>query len=470
MEGLTTAIAPESVPAPASRPSVLTSRFSYASSDVAGQLIFCVISFYLLKFYTDVYGISAAAAGSILLLARLIDAVDAPVWGVVFDKTHSRWGKSRPWFLWLSGPFAVFGILTFVTPHLGNSAKIAYAAGTYVVCSILYTGINTPVTSILSALSPDSQERITLTSFRMFGSKFGVLVVNLTVLKFVAYLGHGDDRKGFMLAMPVYAAGSLLLYLLAFRNLREVVHEERRPMSIRDSLCALKGNGPWWIIFVSSLFFWVAFIARISMAPYFFEYLLHRPDLTPIANSLDFVSLATILFLPFFCRHTSKRNVWALALAGSVLAQVLVFGGVRSGSVTLVMAGWIAGFLASGVAMAMPFSLLSDSVDYGEWKSGVRAAGLLTAIGAAFCLKAGSGLGGALPALILDRFRYVPNVQQTAHALLGIELSFIWLPALGYAIAVLPVLFYHRYERNEATVRDELAQRRVLSSLMSEST
>jgi sugar (glycoside-pentoside-hexuronide) transporter len=467
MDGLVVAIAPEQAIPSQTRASVLTGRFSYAASEVGGQLIFCVISFYLLKFYTDVYGISAAAAGSILLFARLIDAVDAPVWGIVFDKTHSRWGKSRPWFLWLSAPFALFGVLTFVTPHLGASAKIAYAAGTYVICSILYTGINTPVTSILSALSPDSQERITLTSFRMFGSKFGVLIVNLTVLKFVAYLGHGDDRKGFMLAMPVYALGSLLLYLFAFRNLREVVREERKRMSIRDSVRALKGNGPWWIIFVSSLFFWVAFISRISMAPYFFQYLLHRPDLTPIANSLDFVSLVTILFLPFFCRTTSKRNVWALALTGSVLAQVFVFGGVRAGSVPLVMAGWVAGFLASGVAMAMPFSLLSDSVDYGEWKSGVRAAGLLTAIGAAFCLKAGSGLGGALPALILDRFKYVPNVQQTAHALLGIELSFVWLPALGYALAVVPVLFYHRYERCEASVREELSQRRALAATMS---
>src|SRR3954467_6420922 len=93
----------------------ITKRLSYAASDTAGQLVFCVISFYLLKFYTDVYGISATAAGSILLLARLIDAVDAPVWGIVFDKTKSRWGKSRPWFLWLCGPFAVFGALTFVT-------------------------------------------------------------------------------------------------------------------------------------------------------------------------------------------------------------------------------------------------------------------------------------------------------------------------------------------------------------------
>ncbi len=162
-----------------------TQRFSYAASDTAGQLVFCVISFYLLKFYTDVYGISAATAGTILLVARCIDALDAPVWGMIFDQTRSRWGKSRPWFLWLCVPFAVFGILTFLTPNLGGSAKVIYAAVTYIGCSILYTGINTPVTSILSALTPDPRERVTLTCFRMFGSKLGVLFVNLTAFQLV---------------------------------------------------------------------------------------------------------------------------------------------------------------------------------------------------------------------------------------------------------------------------------------------
>ena len=199
---------------------VLTTRLSYTSSEVAGQLIFCVISFYLLKFYTDVYGLSAAAAGAILLFARCIDALDAPVWGIIFDKTHSRWGRSRPWFLWLCVPFALAGVATFVTPSVGPTAKIIYAAFTYVICSILYTGINTPVTAILSALTPDSHERVVLTSFRMFGSKLGVLFVNLTVLGLVTLLGHGNDRRGFMIVMPIYAAGTVLLYLLAFRNLR----------------------------------------------------------------------------------------------------------------------------------------------------------------------------------------------------------------------------------------------------------
>ena len=191
-------------------------RFIYAASDVAGQLVFCFISFYLLYFYTDVYGISAAAAGTILFIARCTDAIDAPIWGIIFDRTHSRWGKSRPWFLWLCVPFATFGVLTFLPPDFSYRAKVCYAAGVYIVCSILYTGINTPVTSILSALTPDPQERVTLTCFRMFGSKLGVLIVNLTGLQMVSWLGHGNDKRGFMHAMPLYATGTVLLYLLAF--------------------------------------------------------------------------------------------------------------------------------------------------------------------------------------------------------------------------------------------------------------
>ncbi len=446
---------------------VLTTRLSYMSSEVAGQLIFCVISFYLLKFYTDVYGLTAAAAGAILLIARCTDALDAPLWGIVFEKTHSRFGKSRPWFLWLCVPFAVAGVAMFVTPNLGPRAKIIYAACTYVICSILYTGINTPVTAILASLTPSSHERVVLTSFRMFGSKLGVLFVNLTVLGLVAQLGHGDSRRGFMLVMPIYAIGTVVLYLLAFRNLHEITETQCRQNSVREALRALQGNMPWVIIFISSLFFWIAFIARISTAPYFFEYVLHHENLTPIANSLDVVSLVSILLLPFFCRVASKRTVWALGLAGSSAAQVVVFWGVRNHSIALVMAAWVIGFLTSGVAMALPFSLLSDSVDYGEWKGGVRAAGLLTAIGAAFCLKAGSGLGGAIPAWILAHFQYLPNAEQSARSLTGIELSCVWLPAIAYAVAALPVLFYHRYERLEPQIREELEERRRIAAAMS---
>lgn len=440
-------------------------RLSYAASDTAGQLIFAVVSFYALYFYTDVFGLSAATAGTILLTARCTDAIDAPVWGIIFDKTRSRWGKSRPWFLWLCVPFATFGVLTFVTPNFSHNTKVFYAAATYIVCSVLYTGINTPVTSILSALTPDPRERVTLTCFRMFGSKLGALLVNYSALKLVQLFGNGDDRKGFMMALPIYAAGSILLFLLAFWNLeerKEIVVEEKKSLSIADSFRALKGNWPWLIIFLSSLFFWIAFIARVSAAPYFFEYTLHRKDLLGPANMLDSVSLATAFALPFLCKWTSKRNVWIAGLLGMVAGQLIMFLGVQNKmSVPWIMAGWAFGFLTSGMAMAMPFSVLSDSVDYGEWKTGIRAAGFLTAIGAAFCLKAGSGLGSALPAWILQAYGYVPKVEQTAESQRGIIIACVWLPALLFALAAVPVWFYQKYEALEPQILAELEMRRA---------
>lgn len=440
-------------------------RFSYALPDVAGQLIFTfIIGGYMGKFFTDVYGLTAVTCGSILGLARIIDAVDAPVWGVIFDRTHSRLGKFRPWFLWLCVPFATFGVLTFLTPNFSYQGKVIYAAAAYIICSVLYTGINTPVTSILSTLTTSPQERITLMSFRMFGSKIGVLIVNLTALKLVALLGHGDDRKGYMLALPVFAMFSVLLFLLAFRNLKEIVPQKKKNQPILGTFGALKGNWPWFIIFFSSLLFWIGFISRIAAVPYFLQYNLHRADLTGLAYSLDFVSLATAVLLPWFCKWFSKTAAWGWGLAAMVVGQLVLYFGIVSGnSVPLIMAGWIIGILGSGMAMAVPFSILSDSVDYGEWKTGIRAAGLLTAVGAAFCLKAGAGLGAAIPLWIMGLSGYQPNVEQTPAALKAIEFGVVWLPAICLSLGLLPVLFYRRFERMEPAIHAELDKRRAVA-------
>ena len=434
-------------------------RLSYAAPDVGGQLIFGVISNYLLYFYTDVYGITVGVAGTILLIARCIDGIDAPVWGVILDRTNSRWGKSRPWFLRLCLPYGVFGVLTFLTPDLPVRTKALYSAGTYIVCGILYTGINTPVTSILSALTPIPAERVMLTTFRMIGSKLGVLIVNATALPLIAFFGHGDDKRGFLITMPIFAVGSIAMFLLAFRNLEEVVETHRKPLPILGTFGAMKGNWPWIIIFASSLCFWVAFISRMSMVIYYFTYVLHRKDLVPLVNSLDVVSLSAVVFLPWFCQFTSKRNLWALGFAGSIAGQFIMYAGQPS--IPLVLAGWIFATITGGVAMAFPFSILSDSVDYGEWKTGVRAAGLLTAVGAAFCLKAGSGIGGALPAWIMAAHGYVPNAAQSASSLVGIEIGFLLLPAVFFTLGLIPVMFYQKYESMEPRIHAELELRRA---------
>jgi sugar (glycoside-pentoside-hexuronide) transporter len=418
----------------------ISTRFSYALPDIGGQLLFGWIMWYLPYFYANVYGLTAAAAGTIVFIARFVDAIDAPVWGMIFDRTHSRWGKSRPWFLWLCGPFAVFGILAFITPDLGYGAKVAYAAITYIAVNVIYTGINTPVTSILSALTTSPKERVTLTTFRMFGSKLGVAIVNFTGIEFARKVGGGDDRKGFMIVLSLFAVISVLMFLLAFRNLKEVVKVEEKPQPVAGGFRALRGNWPWLIIFASSFLFWIGFIARVTVAPFFFEEILHRPDLIKPAGLLDFASLATALLLPWICRVTSKRNAWA--------------------SVGLIMTGWAVGFVFSGMAMAMPFSVLAESVDYGEWKTGVRAAGLLTAVGASFCLKAGAGLGGAIPMWIMGGAGWVARQPPSPAVTNAIVFGTVWLPVLCLGFALVPVLFYQQFEHLEPQIQADLNYRR----------
>jgi sugar (glycoside-pentoside-hexuronide) transporter len=438
-----------------------TTRLSYAASDVAGQLLFCWVVWYVPYYYTDTCKIPAASVGAILLATRFLDALDAPLWGILVDRTRSKWGKSRPWFLWLGLPFGIFGVLTFLAPDLGYRAKLTYAAVTYAGCNILFTGINTPVTSILSSLTADPKERLTLTTFRMLGSKLGVLLVNLTGMELVRYLGHGNDRTGFMLAVPLFAAASVALFLLAFRNLRETVVPSR-PQSVRETFGAMKGNWPWLIVVITTVLFWMGFISRITVAPHFFKYVLHRPDLLSVANGLDVASLATALPLPWLCRIMPKARLWALGLAGMVLGQLILWlGAMRGHDLTLCLTGWTVGFVFSGAAMALPFSMLADTVDYGEWKQGVRAAGLLTAIGGAFCFKVGAGLGGAVPMWLLHAGGYMEGKEQTPAVVAALDYGIVGVPAVCFALALLSALFAGRFERIEPQIRAALEQRRA---------
>lgn len=436
-------------------------RFSYAASDMGGQFIFQVVNAFLLIYCTDVLGLSATTAGTIWLIARLEDALDSPIWGIFLDKTNSKYGKSRPWFLWLCIPYAVLGLMLFYIPDLGEWGKTIYFGSVYVVFGSIYTGINTPVTSILSTLTSDSKERVTLTAFRMIGSKLGVLIVSLLFLRMVDFFGQGNEAQGHFRTMIVFGVASICCYLIAFRNLREVVPVKHERIPIKDAFRAFKGNWPWLIIFGSSFCFWIAFIARFATVNHFFKYYWEDRGHISSFFGLDVISLGAIFLIPFFCKFSNKSKLWAISLGLSVLAQGILYFGVEQHSIALLYVGWIAGVFTSGVALALPFSLMSDSVDYGEWKTGIRAVGLLTAVGTAFCLKAGSGFGGAVPAWIMGYTGFDGKLDvQTDVALSGISFGFIWIPAIFYGLALIPVLFYGRFEKLESTVQEELKLRR----------
>ena len=433
-------------------------RISYGMTDCAGNLLYVVISTYLLYFFTDVFGLSVTVAGTLLLATRLVDAIDAPIWGFLVDHTHTKWGQSRPYFLWLCIPFAFFTWLTFTTPNISGTWKVFYAAVTYIFAGICYTGIATPITAILPNLSQNSTERVVLNSYRMVGGNIGVLFTNLT-LPLVAILGAGNDKKGFSLTLAIFGIVAIIMLVTAFTNLRENHTTKMKSIPIKNSVKAVKGNWPWILIVSANLIYWIGSNVRSSGLIYYFEYNLHMKYLVSIVGSLSTLTVFGMMLIPFMVKLSNKRTVMIGSLLVAAISNILIQ--FASNNVTAVITLYVLGSIGSGVACSMPFAMLSDAVDYGEWKTGIRASGFLTSIGSAFCIKAGSGIGGFIPAQIMSAFGYVANKAQSASALFGIQISFIWLPAILFILAAIPMLFYGKYENNEETLKNQLEERCV---------
>lgn len=433
----------------------ITERISYAQLDTAGQLIFTMISSYLLYFYTDVAKIPVATAGTILLIARVFDSLDAPVWGSIIDRTNTKWGRARPYFLWLAIPFAVFGVLTFWAPQFDLNTRIWYCAISYIVTGIIFTGLNTPLTAILPLITADPEERLKLNSWRMVGSQLGVFIVNALTLPLVAFFGKGNEVLGFRWTILIFAAISTVLTLISFANVRERVSISNETVTIRQGFKAMNRNWPWLIIVISNFFFWVALTGRTSTLVYYFTYNMGDKNLVPLFNGIASIQVIAMISIPLLTRFLSKQILWIAALLAAILGQIIIMSGGTN--LVIVMIGWIIANLGSGIACSMPFAMLGSAVDYGKWKNGVMAAGLLTSIGSSFCLKLGSGIAGFIPTKIMAAFGYVAGQAQTAKALSGINISFNWVTMAAFALAILPLLFYKKYEKMEDEIRQSVS-------------
>lgn len=431
--------------------------FNYASLNFAQVLIYFLISSYLLYFYTDVAKIPVATAGVILLIARCFDAVDAPIWGALIDITHSKYGRSRPYFLWVAFPFAISSVLMFWNPGFPYHTKVIWCAVTYILSGVLYTGINTPLTSILPTLSPVPEERLKANSWRLVGSQLGGFLINAACLPLVGLLGKGNDTLGFRIFILVVAVIFLIITLHAFTVVKERVPVSVKKVPINKSIKAIRGNWPWVIIVLSNLFYWMAYTNRNSTLVYYFTYNFGNKNLVSIFNSLASLQLFMIVLIPFFNKRFSKQQIWISGFSIAIVGQLIVF--VAGHSVPIALAGWIIGNMGSGVAVTMPFSMLSQAVDFGEWKTGVHSSGILTALGSSFCIKMGSGIAGFIPSMILAHFGYVANQTQTAQSLFGIKFSFIWVSIILFACALIPVLFYGKYEKMEGKIASDLKKR-----------
>lgn len=438
----------------------LFEKISYGLGDTGSNLIYTVITTYLTFYFTDIYGIGAAAVGTLMLIARLVDMIDSPILGILIDKTNTKWGKSRPWILWSCIPFSIVSILLFMGPELSASGKLAYAYIFYIAANVLYAAVNNPLQTMLPSMTSNIQERTVANTFRMFGGQIGGLIVNLSLLPLVAFLGAGDQQKGFFYTMIAFSLTALVLFLVTFFNTRERVQSVTGNDSIpvREGIKAMKGNLPWIGICLFGITLYTMFIMRLSAAIYYLTYYINKPEIITTVNTLAMSSLLGILAVPFLTKKFSKKALVISGLAVNIIGQLIIY--VGGANVTLIIIGTIIGSIGLGLPTGLLFVLKADTVDYGEWKSGVRAPGILMSA-SGIANKLGSGLGGAIPVWLLAAGGYMAKQQQTSSALQMIALSYIWLPVILGIVAILIVAFIYKWEKPHEEIMLELEARRI---------
>ncbi len=417
-----------------------------------------MVGTYLMYYYTDVFGLAAAAIGTLFFIARIVDAVSGPVWGIMIDRTHTRWGKSRPYFLWFSIPYAIFFILAFSAVPLGPIGKLIWAYVTYIAIDILYLGINIPITSMLPSITADPKERVKLSTVRQVLATGGATLISIAVLPAVAFLGQGNDQRGFLLTAIIIGLITVTLLLTTFKNTHERIHPKNQTkLSLRESARALKGNWPWMIISMMYFFFWIGMQTKLQVTVYFFKYNMHNADLASFMLGLQALSLVVIVFTPFLTRHFGKKGTMVIGLGLCVLSQLILGVGAKMLNVPILAGATILGYFGNGFFAGLLPVMLADTVDYGEWKNGVRAEGLVTSF-SGIASNLGMGMGGVVTGFLLSLSGYVANHQQSAEALNAIEMNFVWVPFIGFGIGLI-LMYFYKFDKMQTKIEADLKKR-----------
>jgi GPH family glycoside/pentoside/hexuronide:cation symporter len=446
-------------------------NFGFALGDTASNFFFQTFNIFLLYYYTDVFGIDAAVAGTMFLVTRFWDAVNDPIMGIICDRTKTRWGKFRPYLLWMAIPYGIFGYLIFANPDLGSTGKIVYAYFTYSMMMMAYTAINVPYSALMAVLSPSSYARTIASNFRFVGAYGGGLLISMYVRPLVERLGGGNELRGFQYTMGLFAFASVILFWIAFLTTKERVQPpEGQKQNVREELKELVKNRPWVVLFFASVFSTTFIVMRDSVTIYFFKYVVKADDAS-ILLGMDrtslFLSLGKfMMMLGVFCvgflvRLIDKKPLaTALTLGTAVCWFSFYFIPVELyGSMLLVNA--IGSFMI-GPTSALVWSMYADVADYGQYKFRRRSTGLIHSA-SLFSLKTGTMIGGSFGGHMLGWFGFVANQEQSGQSLLGIMLMFSIIPAV-LAIGKAVALWIYPLNRQRVLAIEQTLQARMESA------
>jgi GPH family glycoside/pentoside/hexuronide:cation symporter len=418
-------------------------KIGYALGDTAANIAWRALTTFLFVFYTDVFGISAAAAGLLLLITRFSDGITDVVMGMIADRTNTKYGKFRPWLLWTAVPFGVLLILTFSTPDLSMTGKLVWAYTTYILLTLVYTANNVPYSALMGVMTSDLSERTSLSGFRFAGAYLGGIIAQGLLIYLVLWLGKGDENAGYQYSMYVMAVMMVIFLLITFFSTRErVIPPKKEKSSILLDLKDLITNKPWVILLIVGFLF-VTFnsIKQGITVIYFKRYIGNETMAASYMVVLLVASMVAALVTTPLANYFGKKKLFIIVMVFSgIMTGLLYFAGPEDVTMVFIL-GTLAEF-GAGIMPVLFFAMLGDATDYSEYLHGRRATGLVYSAGT-FAMKFGGGVAGAVIGFILGSYGYVGTDEATiAGAIPGVKLLMSWVPGIFIVIAIIAMIIY----------------------------
>jgi GPH family glycoside/pentoside/hexuronide:cation symporter len=452
----------------------LKEKIGYSFGDTASNLFFQTFIVFLPIFYTDVFGIPAAAMGTMFLVTRVWDAVNDPMMGMIADRTNSRWGKFRPYIAGFAIPFAVAGVLTFTTPNFSVGGKEIYAYVTYTLLLMLYTAVNVPYSSLMAVITPNSLERTEVSTYRFVAAFVGQFIVGAVTLSLVQYFGKGNDQVGWQWTMGCFGVVAAILLFITFATTKERVRPPKDQKSnVKQDLKDLFKNKPWLLIAGATVFQLTYIVMRGSATAYYFRYYVGDQHLNLFGGTINltysvftssFITSATIATLVgavltmWFAKRLDKKNTYAgFLIASATFSGFFYF--LQPDNVILIFALNIFVSFFFGSVSVLQWAMYTDTADYGEWKLGRRATGLIMAA-SLFALKLGLTLGGAIVGWVLAYYGFVANQVQASNTQSGIVMLMSIYPAIFGIIGGCLMLFYPLTNKMMIKIEEDLTARK----------
>ena len=457
----------------------LTEKIGYGFGDMASSMFWKLFGAYLMIFYTDVFGLPAAVVGTMFLITRIWDSAFDPIVGVVADRTHSRWGKFRPYLLWLAVPFGIIGVLTFVTPDWSPTGKLVYAYVTYSLMMMIYSAINVPYASLLGVMSPNPKERNTLSTYRMTFAYIGSFIALLLFMPLVNFFSGnskdlGDQQTGWTMAVVVIAILCIILFFGCFAWTKERVKPIKEAQNpLKEDLKDLFKNKPWWILLGAGVAALVFNSIRDGATVYYFKYFVVEEDYATVSFfGMSFVlsglylalgqaaNIIGVIAAAPVSNRIGKRNtyMWAMIIA-TVLSVIFYWFDKEDLIWMFVFQALIS--VCAGSIFPLLWSMYADCADYSELKTGNRATGLIFS-SSSMSQKFGWAIGTAVTGWLLGFFGFQANAVQSEEAISGIKMFLSFLPAIGTILSVVFISMYPLTENKMKDITTELEHKRQL--------